>query len=242
MSEGFPRAERVLLVEDDAAICELVRDQLALAGFVTDQRADGREALERARVETYQLIILDLMLPGLDGITLCRTIRAQGVNRDTPILMLTARDTESDKVLGLESGADDFVTKPFGVRELMARIAAILRRSQPTTEHDPGDQLHSIVIRDISIDPHRREVRLRSELVNLTRHEFDMLYLLASRPGIVFSREALLARVWSGDAFVTERTVDAVVSRLRKKIEADAQDPELILTAWGVGYKFADLG
>ena len=182
------------------------------------------------------------MLPGLDGITLCRTIRAQGVNSDTPILMLTARDTESDKVLGLESGADDYMTKPFGVREFMARIAAILRRSQATTDHDPGNQLHLIAHRDISIDPHRREVRVRREFVNLTRHEFDLLYLLASRPGIVFSREALLARVWSGDAFVTERTVDAVVSRLRKKIEADPQDPELILTAWGVGYKFADLG
>ncbi len=242
MGEGIPRAERVLLVEDDAAIRELVRDQLALAGFVVDQRADGREALERARVETYQLIVLDLMLPGLDGVTLCRTIRAQGVNSDTPILMLTARDTESDKVLGLESGADDYMTKPFGVREFMARIAAILRRSQATTDHDPGNQLHLIAHRDISIDPHRREVRVRREFVNLTRHEFDLLYLLASRPGIVFSREALLARVWSGDAFVTERTVDAVVSRLRKKIEADPQDPELILTAWGVGYKSADLG
>jgi CheY-like chemotaxis protein len=139
MTEGFHRPERVLLVEDDAAIRELVRDQLALAGFVTDQRADGREALERARVATYQLIILDLMLPGLDGITLCRTIRTHGLNRDTPILMLTARDTESDKVLGLESGADDYVTKPFVVRELMARIAAILRRSQAPTEYDPGD-------------------------------------------------------------------------------------------------------
>jgi DNA-binding response OmpR family regulator len=232
---------RALIVEDDAAIRELVRDQLNVAGFAIDEVVDGLDALQRARTETYRLIILDLMLPHLDGITLCRTIRAQGANRETPILMLTARDTESDKVLGLDSGADDYLTKPFGVRELMARVAAILRRSHAASEADAGDRSRVIETRGVLIDPHRREVKVRNESVELTKQEFDVIYLLASRPGIVFSRGALLARVWDGDPFVTERTIDSVISRMRKKIERDPQDPELLLTAWGVGYKFADL-
>jgi DNA-binding response OmpR family regulator len=232
---------RALIVEDDAAIRELVRDHLNVAGFAIDEVVDGLDALQRARTETYRLIILDLMLPHLDGITLCRTIRAQGANRETPILMLTARDTESDKVLGLDGGADDYLTKPFGVRELMARVAAILRRSHAPAEPDAGDRSRVIETRGVLIDPHRREVRVRNESVELTKQEFDVLYLLASRPGIVFSRDALLARVWDGDPFVTERTIDSVISRMRKKIERDPQDPKLLLTAWGVGYKFADL-
>ncbi|HET9830396.1 MAG TPA: response regulator transcription factor [Vicinamibacterales bacterium] len=232
---------RVLIVEDDPAIRELVRDHLSLAGFATDEVGDGRDALQRVRNEPYRLIILDLMLPNFDGVTLCRTTRAQGVNRDTPILMLTARDTESDKVLGLESGADDYLTKPFGVRELMARVAAILRRSHVASEPDTGDRLRVVNTHGVAIDPHRREVRVRNEPVVLTKQEFDLLYLLARRPGIVFSREALIARVWNGDAFVTERTIDTVVSRIRKKVELDPQDPEILLTAWGIGYKFADL-
>ncbi len=241
MSKDAPRGGRVLIVEDDSAIRELVCDHLKLAGFTVEEIADGLDALQRARAETYRLIILDLMLPHLDGISLCRTIRVHGANRDTPILMLTARDTESDKVLGLESGADDYLTKPFGVRELMARVAAILRRSHAASDADPGDRLRLVATREVEIDPHRREIKVRREPVDLTKQEFDVLYLLASRPGIVFSREALLQRVWDGDAFVTERTIDTVISRIRKKIERDPQDPELLLTAWGVGYKFADL-
>ncbi|MEP7304729.1 MAG: response regulator transcription factor [Acidobacteriota bacterium] len=239
MSIEARRRGRVLIVEDDPAIRELVSDQLSVADFAIDEVADGRDALERARAEEYLLIILDVMLPHLDGITLCRTIRAQGVNRDTPILMLTARDTESDKVLGLESGADDYLTKPFGTRELMARVVAILRRSH-TKATDVSDRLRVVVTRDVRIDSHFREVKVRGEVVELTKQEFDVLHLLASRAGIVFTREALLARLWNGDAFVTERTIDTVISRIRKKIEQDPQDPELLLTAWGVGYKFAD--
>jgi DNA-binding response OmpR family regulator len=234
-----PRGGRVLIVEDDAAIRELICDHLTLAGFTTDEVADGRDALQRARTASYRLIILDLMLPHLDGITLCRAIRAQGVSRDTPILMLTARDTESDKVLGLESGADDYLTKPFGVRELMARVAALLRRTHAASETDDGNRLRVIEMRRVTIDPHTRAVTVRGERVDLTKQEFDVLYLLASRAGIVFSREALLARVGNGDALATERTIDTVISRIRKKIEQDPKDPELLLTAWGVGYKFA---
>jgi DNA-binding response OmpR family regulator len=232
------KAGRVMIVEDDASIRALLRDHLLLAGFTIDEVGDGRHALENARKDPYQLIILDVMLPHLDGVTLCRTIRSESTNRETPILMLTARDAESDKILGLESGADDYLTKPFGVRELMARVGAILRRVRPVRE---VEAVRTIMSRGFSIDPERREVRIRGNLVDLTRQEFDVLHMLVNHPGIVFSRQALLTRVWSGDAFVTDRTVDSVVSRLRKKIEIDPQTPEFILTEWGVGYKFADL-
>jgi len=235
-------ARRVLLVEDEAAIRELLRLHLSLAGFAIEEIGDGQAALERLRSTPFDLIVLDVMLPGLDGITLCRTIRAQSVNAATPILMLTALDTESDTVLGLESGADDYLTKPFGIRELMARVRAILRRNQHGAEQPTaGASAKRVQSRDVTLDAERRVAVVRGEPVELTKQEFDLLYLLAARPGIVFSRAALLSKVWNGDTYVTERTVDTVISRLRRKIERDAQDPSLILTAWGVGYKFADV-
>jgi DNA-binding response OmpR family regulator len=246
MSAETPR-RRVLVVEDEVAIRELLRLHLSLAGFDIDEVGDGREALERARTTRVDLLVLDVMLPGLDGITLCRAVRAEGANKETPILMLTARDTESDKVLGLESGADDYLTKPFGIRELMARVGAMMRRTRrpasapPGSPGPPGSPSRVVTSRDVTLDAERREVLVRGEPVELTKQEFDLLYLLAARPGIIFSRAALLAKVWSGDTYVTERTVDTVVSRLRRKVEQDAQDPELILTAWGVGYKFVDV-
>jgi two-component system alkaline phosphatase synthesis response regulator PhoP len=232
---------RVLVVEDDPAIRELIRLHLTFERYVVEEIDNGRDALARAADQRFELILLDLMLPDFDGITVCRTIRAgSGMNSRTPILMLTARDSESDKVLGLESGADDYLTKPFGVRELMARVAALLRRHQsPTPAPDKADA-GQFASHGIRIDRDRRTALVREAPVELTRQEFDLLALLAARPGIVFSRAALLAKVWSGDSYVTERTVDSVVSRLRKKVEVDADDPELILTAWGVGYKFAD--
>jgi DNA-binding response OmpR family regulator len=230
---------RLLVVEDEAAIRELLRLHLSLAGFAIEEVGDGHGALERARSEAFDLILLDVMLPGLDGITLCRAIRSQGANVATPILMLTARDSESDTVLGLESGADDYLTKPFGIRELMARVGAILRRND-RAEGKAGAAGRRIQSRDVALDAERREAIVRGQPVELTKQEFDLLYLLAARPGIVFSRTALLAKVWNGDTYVTERTIDTVVSRLRRKIERDPQDPELILTAWGVGYKFVD--
>ena len=153
---------------------------------------------------------------------------------------MTARDSESDKVLGLESGADDYLTKPFGVRELIARVGAILRRH---TRVSPESLSGAGVLRsrDITLDVERRAVLVRGQAADLTKQEFDLLHLFLQHPGIVFSRTALIAKVWGGDTYVTERTVDAVVSRLRRKIERDAQDPELLLTAWGVGYKFVDV-
>lgn len=227
-----------LVVEDERHIRELLRLHLELAGFELEEVGDGRSALDRARATRVDLIILDVMLPGLDGVTVCRAIRSSGPNVATPILMLTARDGESDKVLGLESGADDYLTKPFGIRELLARIGAIMRRHR-REESDPASA-RAVQSRHVSLDRDRRQAVIRGENVELTKQEFELLYLLAGRPGIVFSRTALLQQVWSGDTYVTDRTIDAVISRLRRKIERDPQDPELILTAWGVGYKFAD--
>jgi len=240
MSGPAPR-RRVLAVEDDPAIRELMRMHLVLAGLQVEEVADGREALERARAEVFDLIVLDLMLPTLDGITVCRAIRTEGANRATPILMVTARDTEADTVIGLESGADDYLAKPFGVREFIARVGAVMRRTRPAADTASGDEGRIISSRGLTLDPGRRRAKVHDRDADLTKQEFDILYLLASRPGIVFSRAALLARVWHGDTFVTERTVDTVVSRIRRKVEHDPQDPELILTAWGVGYKFVDV-
>jgi len=241
MTEAAPRAmrRRVLIVEDEAPIRELMRLHLGLAGFEVVECGTGTLGLERARAEKFDLILLDVMLPGLDGITVCRAIRNQGVNTNTAILMVTARDTESDTVLGLESGADDYLAKPFGIRELVARTAALLRRTQ-RKDIPAASAVHIVRSHDLTLDVERREAVVRGKSVELTKQEFDLLYLLASRRGIVFSRTALLAKTWHGDTYVTERTVDTVVSRLRRKIERDPQDPELILTAWGVGYKFVD--
>jgi len=229
-----PAARRVLIVEDERAVRELLRLHLSAAGFAVDETGDGREALERARTETFQMIVLDVIVPAIDGITLCRSIRSNSRNRETPILMLTSRGSESDKVLGFESGADDYVTKPFAVREFMARVAAVLRRSHP------ADEPRAVALHGVTIDPARRTVEVHGQPVDLTRQEFDLVHLLATRPGIVFSRAALVSRVWPGDGSVTERTVDTVVSRIRRKLAIDPRTPELIVTAWGVGYKFAD--
>ena len=232
---------RILLVEDEAPTRELLRLHLTLAGFDIEEVADGRLALERARTDKFDLIVLDVMVPGLDGITLCRAIRSQGVNMASAVLMLTACGTEADKVLGLESGADDYLTKPFGIREMVARVGAILRRHERNEAPTSPMAARQGRSRDVALDPERREAVVRGGRLELTKQEFDLLCLLAARPGIVFSRSVLLTKAWSGDTYVTERTVDTVISRLRRKVERDAMNPELILTVWGVGYKFADV-
>jgi DNA-binding response OmpR family regulator len=232
---------RILLVEDEAPIRELLRLHLSLAGFDIEEVAEGTAALERARAEKFDLIVLDVMVPGLDGITLVRAIRSQSANTASAIMMLTARVSEADKVLGLESGADDYLTKPFSVREMVARVGAILRRNERVDAPASAAASRHVRSRDVSLDPERREAIVRGQAVDLTKQEFDLLYLLAARPGIVFSRTALLTKVWTDDTYVTERTVDTVISRLRRKVENDGQNPELILTAWGVGYKFVDV-
>jgi DNA-binding response OmpR family regulator len=233
-------SRRALIVEDEASIREIVRLHLSLAGFETEEVADGRAALDRLRADRFDLVVLDVMLPGVDGVTLCRTLRSGGPNQRAGVLMLTARDTEPDKVIGLDSGADDYLTKPFGVREFMARVSAVLRRASGGSSEAEPARTGIVASADITLDPERRQARVRGGLVSLTKQEFDILYLLASRRGIVFSRAALIAKVWGGDTYVTERTVDSVVSRLRRKIERDPNDPEMLLTAWGVGYKFSD--
>ena len=229
---------RVLVVEDDEHIRDLVALHLGLDGFDVVPAEDGTEGLRLARTGPFDLIVLDVMLPGLDGITVTRAIRREPQLRDVPILMLTARREESDKVDGLESGADDYLTKPFGVREFMARVRALLRRRRTAANgsaHQPP-----VTAGGLHVDPARRLARVDDRDVDLTAHEFDLLYVLASNPGIVFSRDALVQRVWGSDMHITERSVDTLIKRLRKKIETDPAEPRYISTVWGTGYKFAD--
>ncbi|NQW04396.1 MAG: response regulator transcription factor [Acidobacteria bacterium] len=230
-------APAALVVEDEPHIRELVTLHLSLEGLGVTQCADGEEALRLATTETYQVIVLDLMLPKLDGLTVCRAIRRSSRNSDTPILMLTARREETDKVLGLESGADDYLTKPFGVRELVARVRALMRRPrQRLAEGVDG----VIEVGDLRVDPAKRQVTIAGRATELTPHEFEVLLLLASRPGVVFSRQMLLNKVWREDTHVTDRSVDTLIKRLRQKIEPDNESPSRILTVWGTGYKFTD--
>jgi len=230
------KAPRGLIVEAEKPVRQLLRLHLELAGFEIVEAGDGRVALDRLRATAYDLVILEVELPSVDGLTLCRAARTNGPNVDTAILLLTARSTESDKVVGLSSGADDYVTKPFGVREVLARVGAILRRSRREPRPpEPSPESNG----RLALDAARREAFVRGRRVELTRQEFDVLQQLAARPGMVFSRAVLLRNVWSDDARASERTVDVAISRLRRKIEFNPHDPELILTAWGVGYKFA---
>ncbi|HEY2433202.1 MAG TPA: response regulator transcription factor [Vicinamibacterales bacterium] len=229
---------RVLVVEDDPHIRELVLLHLGLEGLATSASGDGADGLLQARTQSFDLIILDVMLPGLDGVTVCRAIRREPHLKDVPILMLTARREESDKVNGLESGADDYLTKPFGIREFVARVRALMRRRRVTAN---ASAHHSPVTAGaLHVDPARRLARVDTREVELTAHEFDLLYVLASNRGIVFSRDALVQRVWGGDTHITERSVDTLIKRLRKKIEGDPAEPRYILTVWGTGYKFSD--
>ena len=239
-------APRVLVVEDEPNIRELVCLHLGLEGYACEGSGDGQAALARAEAERFDLLVLDVMLPGLDGVSVCRAVRRGAKNRDVPILMLTARGEESDKVIGLESGADDYLTKPFGVRELVARARALLRRpartataaAAPEAGHDGGPPVR---VHGIDIDLSRRRVRIDGRDVDVTDQEFRLLHLLATHAGIVFSREALLGKIWRGDTYVTVRSVDTLVKRLRRRIEADPAHPRFLLTVWGVGYKFADV-
>ena len=235
---------RVLVVEDEPNIRDLVCLHLRHEGYVCDGVGNGQLALDRASAERYDLMVLDVMVPGLDGLSLCRAVRNGGLNHDVPILMLTAKREEADKVVGLESGADDYLTKPFGVRELVARARALLRRPRARTGDAeaavPADD-GIVRVHDLEIDLPKRRVRVGGREVELTDQEFRLLHLLATHTGVVFSREALLARIWRGDTFVTVRSVDTLVKRLRRRIETDPAEPAYVLTVWGVGYKFADV-
>lgn len=231
---------RILVIEDNPDIARLVELHLQDLAYTVDLAADGRSGLARARSGDFDLVILDLMLPGLDGLEVCRQLRA--ANNLTPILMLTAKSTELDRVLGLELGADDYLTKPFSIMELLARVKAILRRTEQLRQAQPDAQPARIEINGLGIDPARRKVSVTGRPVELTAREFDLLYYFASHPGRVFSREHLLNQVWGYGHDGYEHTVNSHINRLRKKIEQDPAQARYILTVWGVGYKFSEPG
>jgi DNA-binding response OmpR family regulator len=235
------RRRSVLVVEDEQNIRDLVCLHLQVEGYSCVAAATGTEALELAGREPFDLIVLDLMLPGVDGLSVCRAVRRETLNRDVPILMLTARREEADKVVGLDIGADDYLTKPFGIRELMARVRAVMRRRTPAAAMDVDQAQKPLSYRHIEMDPARRRVRVHGRDVELTNQEFNLLHVLLSQPGIVLSREALLRRAWPDETFVTVRSVDTLVKRLRRKVEDEPANPSVILTVWGSGYKAADV-
>ncbi|WP_275098560.1 response regulator transcription factor [Sedimenticola hydrogenitrophicus] len=230
---------RVLIIEDDPDIARLVRMHLDDIDCQADIIGDGREGVSRFNHGHYDLVVLDLMLPGMDGLAVCREIRkSEGY---VPILMLTAKSSELDRVLGLEMGADDYLTKPFSVLELQARIKALFRRTEALTSQRTNPPEQAVIDRgDIVIDVTRHQVQVRGEPVELTAREFDLLLHFASHPGSVYSRIQLLDSVWGYNHEGYEHTVNTHINRLRTKIEADPANPQYILTVWGVGYKFAE--
>jgi DNA-binding response OmpR family regulator len=224
-------SQRILIVEDDARIADLIARNLAAVGFEAHQAHDGDRGLaEFARLKPA-LVVLDLGLAGLDGLEVTRRIRRDS---DVPILMVTARTGESDKLLGLEIGADDYITKPFSTAELVARVRALLRRSSGTLAE------RVLEFQGLRIDPARRTLERDGRPVPLTTLEFDLLYFLASRAGRVFSRESLMGQVWGSDRVVDDRTIDSLVSRLRRKVEPDPAHPKFLQTVWGAGYRFTE--
>ena len=230
-------ARRILVIEDNPDLAELLILHLQDAGYAVQHADNGRKALQWLAQESVDLVILDLMLPDIDGLDLCRRLRARADY--LPILMLTAKSTEFDRVLGLEVGADDYVTKPFSIRELLARIKALFRRAEAMTETALEAQ-PSMVFDGLSIDPSRRRVTLDGAEVHLTGREFDLLAHFASHPGLVYSRAQLLDLVWGYGHDGYEHTVNSHINRLRAKIERTPAQPRYILTVWGVGYKFAE--
>ncbi len=225
-------SQRILVVDDEQPIADILKFTLEREGYEVDVAYDGLEAVDKARRRAPDLIILDIMLPSLDGFSVCKEVRTFS---SVPILMLTAKETEVDKVLGLELGADDYVTKPFSPRELTARVRAILRRIRP--ERPPADH-KSIRGGDLTLDLQGYEVHKGEQRIELTPREFELLRHLATRAGQVFTREALLQEVWGFDYFGDVRTVDVTVRRLREKIEANPAQPEFIKTKRGIGYYF----
>lgn len=223
---------RVLVVEDEKNVAEVVERYLLREGFETSLAHDGRTALEMITSTGADLVVLDIMLPQLDGLTVARKMRESGDN--TPIIMLTARGQESDIVLGLGLGADDYMAKPFSPAELVARVHAVLRRTEGVT--DPTGP--PITVGDIHISPQKRSVTLKGEPVTLTQKEFDLLHFLARNPGTVFSREELLERVWDYDIPGDTSTVTVHIRRVRSKVENDPERPVHIKTVWGSGYRF----
>ena len=235
MSGGPDRSTRVLVVDDDAMVAEVVVRYLEREGFEVEAVGDGLAALDRARAALPDAVVLDLMLPGLDGLEVCRRLRDLA---PIPVIMLTARGDESDRILGLELGADDYVAKPFSPRELTARVKSVLRRAQgPLAGGGAVPPLLATAGGELEVDTRAREVRLRGGLVTLTAREFELLVFLMRQPRQVFRREELLEHVW-GYTYGDTSTVTVHIRRLREKVEADPSAPVHVQTVWGVGYRF----
>jgi len=234
MAAEAPFAVRILVVEDEGSLADTLRYNLEREGFAVSLAADGRTAVERFRADDPALVILDLMLPELSGLDVCRTIRAES---SVPIIIVTAKDSEADKVAGLELGADDYVTKPFSVRELISRVRANLRRAVPPTIASAEEVLVGGPVR---MDVPRHEVRIRDELVPFPPKEFELLETFLRRKGRLLTRGFLIEEVWGADYFGDTRTLDVHVKRLRRKLEADPHRPEHLLTVRGLGYRFID--
>jgi len=230
------KMKRILVIEDDPDIVELLRYNLEKEDFQVYAATDGKTGLELVKRGSADLLILDLMLPQLSGIEVCKEIRKSQEHETLPIIMLTARGEETDRVLGLELGADDYVTKPFSIREMVARVKALLRRSE--REKDKIESEETLLIGPLTIDPSSYRVQRNGEAIQLTALEFRLLYYLASRPNRVFTRDQLLDAVWGTERFVTPRSVDVYIRRLREKIEVDPVHPHYLKTMRGAGYLF----
>jgi DNA-binding response OmpR family regulator len=229
----MPDSSTILLVDDEDAVQKLLAFPLERDGFRVVQARDGQEALDRFAAEHIDLVVLDLMLPKLDGLEVCKRLRASS---SVPIIMLTARDDELDKVLGLELGADDYITKPFSIREFRSRVRALLRRASTPAPATLDDE--TIEADGLRIDLAKRDVEAHGKPVQLTYVEFELLRTLASHPGRVYTREMLLQALWGGSDYREPRTIDVHVRHLREKLERDPREPQFILTVRGVGYRF----
>ncbi len=228
---------KILIVEDDTNISSLLKTHLEREGYQCFQAFDGVTAVEEFKRINPELVILDLMLPRLDGLEVCKIIRGKS---DSYILMLTAKQEEIDKVLGLEMGADDYMIKPFSIRELLARVKVLLRRSHLVNPADSpvAGQYQSITVGSLELNPVKMEVVLNGQQVFLTALEFELLHFLIKNKGLVFKRDQLLERIWGENSYVYDRSIDRLISQLRKKIEENPDNPKRIITIWGVGYKF----
>lgn len=230
--------KKVLIIEDDPEIVELLSIHLKDLDCTIDMSNDGFSGLEKATQQEFDLLILDVMLPRMDGLEVCRQLRAS--ENYTPILMLTAKSEEIDKVLGLETGADDYLTKPFSVREFKSRVKAILRRVKMMQKANQPEDENVLNFDSLQIDGEKRKVTINGANINLTPKEFELLMLMAAHPGRSYSREQLLNLVWGYEFNGYEHTVNSHINRLRTKIEKDPNRPGFILTTWGVGYRFND--
>lgn len=239
-SSSMVTHERLLIVEDDPAIQRMISDYFRHVGYEVITANDGENGVKMALNDRPTAMILDLMLPKVDGLSVCRRVRER--HPALPIIMLTAKDDVVDKVLGLEMGADDYITKPFSLRELEARLKSVLRRTR-TKNSDPDDPDQAPIVRHgLRIDPTRREVTIGGRVIDLTPKEFELLALFAAHPGRVYSRKYLLENIWDYTYSGYDRTIDSHINRLRAKIEENPDQPKLVLTVWGVGYKFNDEG